>query len=35
MRLVDKGGKINYNTIENYMRVKELEVVVNEILKYL
>ena len=35
MMPVDKEGKINYNTIENYMRVKELEVVVNEILKYL
>ena len=34
MMPVDKESRINYSTIENYMRVKELKVVVNEILKY-
>lgn len=35
MMPVDEESKINYSTIENYMRAKELEFVVNYILKYL
>lgn len=35
MMPVDEESKINYSTIENYMRAKELEFVVNDILKYL
>lgn len=35
MMPVDEERKINYSTIENYMRAKELELVVNDILKYL
>lgn len=34
MMSVDKESRINYNTIENSMSIKELEVVVNGILKY-
>lgn len=35
MMPVDEESKINYSTIENYMRAKELELVVNGVLEYL
>lgn len=35
MMPVDEESRINYRAVENYMRAKELELVVNGILKYL
>lgn len=35
MMLIDEESRINYRVVENYMRAKELELVVNSILKYL
>lgn len=32
LMLVDEESRINYRTVENYMKVKELELVVNGVL---
>ena len=35
MMPVDEESRINYRAVENYMKAKELELVVNGILKHL